>query len=85
MLRWRLMSGGCEAGIAFAAASTARYRESLVGSGEIEETLAGFLVVNYRAHRNVHIQRCAVRAGSVAAFAMAAPLGLVLRVKAKLK
>ena len=85
VLGGRLVGGGGEARVALAAAAAARHHEALAGLGEIAQALAGGFVVDHRAHRHVEFDGMALGAGAVAAFAVAAALGLVLRVEAELQ
>src|ERR1019366_7817949 len=59
--------------------------ESLSRMGEIVDTLARGFVVDHRAHRHLDLQRFALGAGALAAFAVAPALRLVLRVEAELE
>src|SRR4051794_10168881 len=80
-----LMGRRDEAGVAASATSAARGHEALAGFGEIEQALAGRVVVNDGAHRNWHFDRLTVVASPVAALAVSAALRLVLGVVTELK
>ena len=55
------------------------------GLGEIVQPLAGGFVVDHRAHRHLHVDRCAFRAGAVAAFAVPSALGFMFGIEAELQ
>src|SRR5262249_13099494 len=73
-----LVSGCGEAGVAASSASAARGYEALAGLGEVEQAVAGGLVVDDGPDRHENFDGAAVGAGFVAAFPVAAALGLVL-------
>jgi hypothetical protein len=82
VLGGRLMRRGGEPGIAFTAAAAARDGEHLTGRGEIEELLAGLIVVDDGADRDVELDRSAVLAVAVGTFAVTASLGGVFGIEA---
>src|SRR5471032_1587113 len=85
MFGGRLVRGGGEMLVAASAPAAARHREALIGVSEIVEPLAGHLVIYHGAHRDLHLDGVAFGAGPLAAFAVAAALGLVLRVETEMQ
>src|ERR1035438_1443536 len=59
--------------------------EFLAWNGEIVDALAGGFVVDHGAHGHFDLERCALGAGALAAFAVAPALRLVFRVEAELE
>ena len=79
-----LMGGGCEAGIAAAAAPAVGDDDALVGPGKVPDFLAGLLVVDDGADRDFQQNIHAFASGFVRAFAVASALRFVFRVEAEM-
>src|SRR5580704_9175323 len=79
------MRRGGEARVALAAAAASCDDKSIAGRGEIMQHLAGFPIVDDGAHGRGNVDRCAFAALAVAAFAVAAPLGLVFGVETEVQ
>jgi hypothetical protein len=82
MLSRSLVGGGDKAGIAATAAAASGDYILLADLSEIEELVTGIIVVNDRTYGHCQLNGSPVVTLAVAAFAVAAALGLVLRVKA---
>ena len=83
MLARRLMYRCCEAGVAAATATTAGYDETLIGLGELEQLVAGFVVEHDRSDRNFQDDAFAVASGLVRAFAVTPALRGVFGIEAE--
>jgi hypothetical protein len=68
-----------------AAASTARDHEFLANDREIVDRLSGVLVVDNRSYRDREFDMLGIAALFVAAFAMAAAIGLMLGIEAEVQ
>src|SRR5579871_532012 len=84
VLARRLMDRSGEARIAATAASTASDHEGLIGLRELENFLAGLVVVDDGPDGNLEHYVAAVPPGLVGPFAVPAPLGLMLRIETKM-
>ena len=69
--------------LAASAAPAARNDDALVGLREVVHQLAGLVVVDDGAHRNLQHDALALAAGPVGAFAVTAALRLVLGIEAE--
>ena len=85
MLGRRLVGGGGEPRIAPSAAAAFRDDETLARLGEVEQPLAGVLVVDDGADGHRQLDRLAVVPCPVAALAVTAALGFVLGVEAEME
>src|SRR5205823_5065260 len=83
MLARRLMSGGGKAGVAASATSTACDGDALIGMGKIVNALAGVIIVEHGAHRNLEHNVSTLFAGFVGAFAVASALTFVFGIEAE--
>jgi hypothetical protein len=83
MLARGLVRAGGEVLVAAAAAAAARDDDLVVGVGEVVDQLAGVVVVEQGADGDLEDGVFAGRAGHVGAQAVAAALGLPLRVEAE--
>jgi hypothetical protein len=82
----RRLVGGCsEARIPFTAAAAFGGNATLSVFGEVEHLLAGLRVVNHGSYRYRNFHIAAIASGLLAAFAVPAALGRVLRVEPQME
>src|SRR5262249_12856282 len=85
VFRRSLMRRSSESGISTAAATASGDQKPLAGNCEIVQLFVGVLVVNYGANWRFQLDRLPLVARAIAALAVAAPLGFVLRVETKME
>src|SRR3954447_18213334 len=79
------MCGSRKTRVSASASAAVSDRECLPRACEINDFFAGVGIVNHRPDRHRHFYVLAFAAGAIAAFAMAAPLRVVLRVVSQMK
>src|SRR5258708_21460101 len=83
MLSRGLVRAGGKVLVAASAASALGNDNSLIGTGKVVDPLAGCLVIDNGAHRNLEHDTLAIAAGAVGAFAVASAIARVFRIKAE--